>query len=195
MKTNVVVSLISFLLTATLFSQPKVVVLVAYYSEKGHTKALAEAVAGGAQSESGVTVLLKSVSEATTQEVLLADAIIVGSPVFNAAVAPPVQQFINSWPFKDSPLQNKIGAAFATGGGISAGEEMVQLSILRSMLIFGMVVAGGPEWTTPFGASAVTAETPFDSQNVSLRPEFLKKGRLLGERIALLAKRMKGVHP
>jgi len=190
MKNNLVI-LLSFLLCSALFSQAQTIVLVAYYSEQGHTKALAEAVAVGARSESGVTVVLKSVTEATTTDVLSADAIIVGSPVFNAAVAPAVQQFINSWPFKDAPLKDKIGAAFATGGGISAGEELVQMNILHSMLIFEMIVAGGPDWRMPFGASAITDESPFDSQNATLRSEFIEKGELLGRRIAQLAQRMK----
>ena len=166
MKNNLVI-LLSFLLCSALFSQTQTIVLVAYYSEQGHTKALAEAVAVGARSESGVTVVLKSVTEATTTDVLSADAIIVGSPVFNAAVAPAVQQFINSWPFKDAPLKDKIGAAFATGGGISAGEELVQMNILHSMLIFEMIVAGGPDWRMPFGASAITVER-FGGQGVPL---------------------------
>ena len=190
-KNNFILVFIFFLVNTSIFSQTKTVVLVAYYSEQGHTKELAEAVAGGAAKELDVTVVLKSVKEATAKDVLAADAIIVGSPVFNGAVAPPVQEFINSWPFKNAPLKDKIGAAFATGGGISAGEEFVQMSILRSMLVFGMIVAGGPDWTTAFGASAVTGETPFDSQNTTLRPEFVKKGDLLGQRIAQLAKRMK----
>jgi NAD(P)H dehydrogenase (quinone) len=182
---------LSFLAGTSVFSQTKTVVLVVFYSEQGHTKEMAEAVAGGAAKEADVTVVLKSVKDATTKDVLAADAIIVGSPVFNGAVAPQVQEFINSWPFKNAPLKDKIGAAFATGGGISSGEEFVQMGILRSMMIFGMIVAGGPDWTTAFGASAVTGEAPFESQNMTLRPQFAKKGELLGQRIAQLARRMR----
>ena len=158
MKNNFMVVVIVFLVNTSAVSQTKTVVLVAYYSERGHTKELAEAVSVGAGKESEVTVVLRSVKDATTKDILAADAIIVGSPVFNGAVAPQVQEFINSWPFKDAPLKDKIGGAFATGGGISAGEEFVQMNILRSMLVFGMIVAGGPDWTTAFGASAVTGE-------------------------------------
>ena len=46
MKNNLVI-LLSFLLCSALFSQTQTIVLVAYYSEQGHTKALAEAVAVG----------------------------------------------------------------------------------------------------------------------------------------------------
>ena len=170
--------------TSAVRAQPRV--LVVYYSQTGRTKAMAEAVARGAKP---ATVILKTVSEATPADVLAADAIIVGSPVHNANVAPEVQAFINRWPFEGSPLKDKIGAAFVTGGGISGGEELVQVNILHSMLVFGMVVVGGPEWTGAFGASAITVEPPFDSKTVDDR--FLKKAESLGKRVAEIAARMK----
>ena len=134
---------------------------------------------------------LAPVSEATPANVLWADGIVVGSPVYNAAVAPEVQKFINSWPFEGAPLRNKVGAAFATGGGISAGEEVVQLNILHSMLIFGMVVVGGPEWSSPFGASAVTGEGAYGSKAGEVESLFLQKAEALGKRVAELAWKLK----
>ena len=171
-------------------AQQRPLVLVAYYSQGGHTRSMAEAVANGARSVNGVEVRLLTVAETTEKDVLDADAIIVGSPVYNANVAPEVSGFINRWPFEGTPLRDKIGAAFVTAGGISAGEELAQTNILHSMLIFGMIVVGGPEWTSPFGASAITAETPFDSLKNGtslLAPQFEKKGEALGKRVAELA--------
>lgn len=160
-------------------------ILIAYYSRDGHTKTLAEAVARGAGSVQGVTVKLLPVAEVLEQDLLDADAIIVGSPVYNANVAPPVSEFISSWPFENAPLKDKIGAAFATGGGISAGEELTQLSILHSMLIFGMVIVGGPDWEQPFGASAITYEEPFSPLGEGrIHESFERKGEALGKRVA-----------
>jgi len=166
-------------------------VLIAYFSSTGKTSVMAEAVAEGARAVGGVTVVLRTVQQATLDDVLTADAIIIGSPVYNANVAPEVQDFINRWPFQGAPLADKIGAAFCTGGGISAGEELVQLSILHSMLIFGMIVVGGPDWTQAFGASAVTQEAPFDENAAGeVAPAFKKKAFALGKRVAELTKRM-----
>ena len=166
-------------------------VLVAYHSVKGHTRAMAEAVADGAREVEGVKVALRDVGAATQEEVLAANAIIVGSPVVNANVAPEVQRFINGWPFRGAPMRDKIGAAFATGGAFSAGEETVQLSILRSMLVFGMVVAGGPSWRSAFGASAITEEDPFEEHSPDGRvaEPFAERGRALGRRVAELTQR------
>lgn len=183
--------LVLFLFPVPRFLQSQPTILIAYYSQTGYTKMMAEAVAEGARSVPHVHVLLKSVLEATVDDLLSADAIIVGSPVYNANVAPQVQAFINRWPFDGAPLKNKIGAAFVTAGGMSAGEEIVQMNILQSMLIFRMIVVGGPEWTQAFGASAVVHEEPFNRSEGDIHPSFIQKGYALGERVAELAKSMK----
>lgn len=171
-------------------------VLVVYFSAKGHTRAMAEAVAKGARSVEGAVVNLRSVAEAKVEDVLAADAVIVGSPVYKANVAPPLQEFINSWPIKDNALRDKLGAAFVTASGISAGEELVQMDIIHSMLVCQMIVVGGPDARQPLGASAIVGENPSgkseEKQEESLVPEYyLKKGEALGIRVAQLAVRMK----
>lgn len=159
-------------------------VLIAYYSQSGHTKVMAEAVAKGAAQVQGLEYLLKPIEEITGEEVLEADAIILGSPVYNANVAPAVQEFINSWPFEGRPLKDKIGAAFTSGGAFSIGEELVMLSILRSMLIHGMIVVGGEVTEAAFGASAITGEGVFAGMPVD--EVFLLKAEGLGRRVGEL---------
>ena len=167
-------------------------VLVVYHSETGNTERLAEAVAGGAAQVEGVDVVLKTSNKTNEQDLLNADAIIVGSPVYNANVSPEISRFIASWPFEGEPLKDKIGAAFVTAGGISAGEEIVQINILQSMLIFGMIVVGGPAWTQAFGASAIVGEPPFEAVSPEeIDEQFLDKGRALGKRVAELTLQIK----
>lgn len=184
---------LAFLLCSAAPRESSLNVLIVYYSAQGHTQALAEAVAKGARSVDGVNVVLKTVAETTTPDLLAADAIILGSPVYNANVAPEMQQFINRWPFEGAPLRDKIGAAFVTAGGFSAGEELVQMNILHAMLIFGMIVVGGPDWQQPFGASGIVSEKPFETemQMGKVDEQFLKKGEALGKRVAELARRWK----
>lgn len=178
-----------FLINETVFSQGQV--LIVYHSETGNTELLAGAVAEGAESAGNVEVLIKTTEQVTEQNLLDADAIIVGSPVYNANVTPEISGFIASWPFEGQPLKDKIGAAFVTAGGISAGEEIVQMNILQSMLVYGMIVTGGPEGNQPFGASAVTGEHPFLIEDDAIPDEiFLEKGRKLGLRIAELVQKI-----
>jgi NAD(P)H dehydrogenase (quinone) len=164
-------------------------ILITYYSKTAHTQSLAEEVAKGASTIPGVQVVLKKIDQTTTKDLLNADAIIVGSPVYNANIAPEVVQFMSTWPFEGNPLKDKIGAAFVTAGGISAGEELAQVNILQSMLVFGMVVVGGNDWTSAFGASAITNEGVF--KTTQLDKIFLQKGYSLGKRVATIAKKMK----
>ena len=189
--------LLTTLFSAAGWAQPsgekRPTILIAYYSSQGHTSAMAQAVARGASAVSGTDVRVNEIANVTEKELLDADAIIIGSPVYNANVAPQVQEFINRWPFRGAPMRDKIGGAFVTGGGISAGEELVQTNILHSMLVFGMIVVGGPEWTSAFGASAVVEEGPFKRiDGAGVDSLFLAKGEALGKRIATLATRLKG---
>jgi NAD(P)H dehydrogenase (quinone) len=116
-------------------AQQEPTVLIAYHSRDGHTRTMAEAVARGARSVEHLKVKLLSVDRVKKEDLLMADAIVVGSPVHNANVSAEVVQFIASWPFEGAPLKDKIGAAFVTAGGISAGEELTQMNILHSMFI------------------------------------------------------------
>jgi NAD(P)H dehydrogenase (quinone) len=174
--------LVGFFLLSSVYGQDKPLVLITYYSPSGSTKQLAEAIRDGARSVDGVEVVLLSIAEVTQQQLLDAQAILVGSPVYNGNIAPAVQEFINSWPFEGRPMKDKLGAAFVTGGGISIGEEGVMLDILRTMLIQGMVVMGGEEVEAAFGASAITGEGPFKAEKID--PIFLAKGVGLGKRVA-----------
>jgi len=196
---NVVVLCLLALLTAIALGDdatPKnVSVLVVYYSKDGHTRAMAEAVQNGAQSVEGVTVNLLDVSQAKPEDVLAADAVIVGSPVYKANVPPPVQEFINSWPIKDPALHDKLGAAFVSAGNISGGEELTQMSILHSMLVCQMIVVGGPGAQQPFGAAAITGEKAAaaagkEDEGKLVSDYYLKRGEALGRRVAQLALRM-----
>lgn len=166
-------------------------VLVVYYSATGHTALLADAVASGARSVVGSDVRLVSVDSVSRDDLAWADALIVGSPVYSANMSPPVAEFLNSLPF-NGEMRDKIGAAFVTAGGISSGEEAVQLAILRAMLVYNMIVVGGPTWTEAFGASAVTGETPFEdtAKTASIDSIFVAKGSRLGARVAEVAKRL-----
>jgi len=153
---------------------------------------MADAVAKGVESSKNVQLILKTIEQTSSEDLLQADAIILGSPVYNANAAPEVLNFIRTWPFENKALKDKLGAVFVTAGGISAGEELVQVNLLHAMMIFGMVVMGGDEWTAAFGASAITHEPPFDiDTNKKMDPVFQNKGFALGKRVGEWVKRIK----
>ncbi|KAL7542534.1 hypothetical protein ACHAXR_011872, partial [Thalassiosira sp. AJA248-18] len=142
-------------------------------------------------------------SNVTFLDVMDADSVIIGSPVYNGNVHPDVQNWINYWHI-DADLTNKFGGAFATAGGIHAGADGTIMSILRSMMVFQMMAVGGDSWTSPFGAVATMYEDPFGETRRTgyfdsscyyteqdgkkgehlVHPYFLRKAYGLGERIA-----------
>ncbi len=59
-----------------------VTVLVTYHSATGNTEKMAQGVAEGAKAVPGTSVVLKRVGEVAGNDLLSADAVIVGSPVY-----------------------------------------------------------------------------------------------------------------
>lgn len=174
-------------------------VLVAYWSRTGHTELMAKAVAEGARTVSDTAVTVARVEDITAEMLRAANAVIVGTPVHNASVTPEVQSFINGWPIKD--MRDKVGAAFVTAGGPSTGEELARLSILQSMMVFGMIIVGGPDWRTAFGASAIGEDPllgayPEDAprgaawEKGEVDEFYLGQGRALGQRVAEVTQRL-----
>ncbi len=162
-------------------------VLIVYYSESGQTKAFAEGIQSAADSIDNVRAILKEVSHVDSLDLVHADGIIIGSPTYYANMAAPIKQFIDNWYYQEILLFDKVGGAFATGGGRTAGRELVVNSILMAMLNNGMIVAGPlySAWGT-FGSSAITA--PPDE---GISASELDDAHRLGRRIAELAKRIK----
>ena len=161
-----------------------VVVLIAYASRTGATEAMAAAVAQGASSVSGTRVVRKKVESITTEELLAADAIVVGTPVHNGGVSVEVKTFLDRWPF--GQLQNKVGAAFVAAGATSSGEELTMMNLIASMLIYRFVVVGGEVSEAAFGASAITVEGKLPAAQGKADAAALGKARGLGARVASL---------
>ena len=160
-----------------------VTVLVVYHSASGNTEKMAQGVVDGAKSLAGVSVVLKRAAEVAANDLISTDALIVGSPVYFGNMSGEVKTFFENWGlmskfdlFRERKMRNKIGAAFATGGGISNGKEVTMLSILAAMLVNQMIVVGGGG---AFGASATTGP---DSPGIDDKE--LAEARELGKRVA-----------
>ncbi|MEY3159271.1 MAG: hypothetical protein RLZZ49_751 [Bacteroidota bacterium] len=178
---------LSIALTLQSIGQTKSV-LIAYHSVNGHTAQMAKVIQQGIVESSDIKVIMKPANEVSTQELLDASAIIIGSPVYNANPSPEILSFIKSWPFEGQPLKNKLGAVFVTAGGLSSGEELVQSSLLHAMMVYGMIVIGGDDWKSSFGASGIHEEGKYQSKE--LDTYFLDKGFHLGKRVADVLKKI-----
>ena len=116
-------------------------ILIIYYSKTGNTKKMAEYVGEGAKSE-GVEVALKSVGQASTEDMLNADGIVIGSPTYFGTMTAEVKELLDKSVKYFGKLNGKVGAAFSTSGILGGGNETTVLDILKAFLIHGMIIQG-----------------------------------------------------
>jgi len=118
-------------------------VLILYYSKGGNTKRLAEEIAKGVES-AGLKALLKNTTEVTKDDFLESAGIIAGSPVYFGVMAWELKKVFDDFVSTRKKMEDKVGAAFATGGHHTGGKETTIMSILQCMLIYGMIIVGDP---------------------------------------------------
>ena len=169
-------------------------VLVAYDSLTGNTEKMAQGVVAGAKQVPGVVVLLKPVDKVTKEDLNTADGIILGCPTYYGTMPGRMKVVIDDWSWKlKVDFTDKVGGAFATGGGQAGGKEFVLVSLVMFMLNNRMVVAGplyqnektGSVWGE-IGAAAMTG--PLDT---GVGEGELDNARRLGERVARLTAKLK----
>jgi len=172
-----------------------VTVLVAYDSLGGNTAKMAAGVVEGARGVPGVNVRLAKVEEVKAEDLRQAAGIVLGCPTYYGTIPGRMKVVIDDWSWKSKvDFTDKVGGAFATGGGQAGGKEFVVMSLLMFMLNNRMVVAGplyrndktGSVWAEA-GAAAMTG--PIDP---GVGEAELDGARRLGERVARLARKLGG---
>jgi multimeric flavodoxin WrbA len=165
-------------------------VLIAYDSLMGNTEQMAQAVAEGARRVPGTVPAVKKVGEVTKEDLEATEAIVLGCPAYYASIPGRMKIVIDDWSWKmEVDFTDKIGGAFATGGGQMGGKEHTVISLLLFMINNRMVVAGplyqdeeGEDIWAEVGAGAMTG--PIDP---GIGPKELDSAKRLGERVARLA--------
>eukprot|EP00040_Diaphanoeca_grandis_P018768 m.98761 g.98761 ORF g.98761 m.98761 type:complete len:225 (-) comp27094_c0_seq1:84-758(-) len=172
-------------LKVTSDNSPKVVVV--YHSETNFTKMLGQLIASGA-TEAGAQVRLLSVTDCNFSSDVLewADGFILGSPTHYGNPSATLLQWVESdWEtfWTDDRLPNKVGAVFATGGGLSQGVEHVLSGLTRLLWSFRIqVVVPDPTRSgfSSYGAVAVTGTAPFNTTK-SIAQQFVGPASNLGK--------------
>jgi NAD(P)H dehydrogenase (quinone) len=155
-------------------------VLVLYYSKGGNTKKMAETIAGGVET-AGVKALLKNTDEVTKDDFLESKGVIAGSPVYFGVMAAELKKVFDDFVGTRRKMEDKVGAAFATGGHPTGGKETTIMSILQCMLIYGMIIVGDP-----MSASGHYGVASLGAPDEKSSDEAFK----LGARVAELCKRL-----
>ncbi|MFC1754171.1 flavodoxin family protein [Thermoproteota archaeon] len=154
-------------------------ILIVYYSKSGNTKKMAELIKQGAEKEE-VDVSIKSVDSTTVDDLLGADTILMGSPVYYGSMAWQIKKLLDDSVSEHGSLDGKIGGAFSSSANIGGGNETTISDILNAMLIHGMIIQGDPRGDH------------YGPVSISKPDARAEKGCLrFGERMAKLTKKLK----
>lgn len=162
-------------------------ILVLYYSKEGHTKMMADLVAEGAGTVAFTEVRLKTVAEATADDLLWCDGIAAGSPTHMGTIAWEMKRW---WDVVAQPLwpkiEGKIGCAFSSSGGAGGGSELTCLALQIVLMNYGLLVFGVPDYVAPgqtLHYGAICAGRP---RNEGEREACRRLGRRLSEWVQTL---------
>lgn len=104
---------------------------------------MAEIIADTVAKE-GAQLRLKEVANASNEDLVWADGIIIGSPVYFGLPAGEIKKFIDDSISIRRQLENKVGAAFVSSGHRAGGRETTIMALLEALIVHGMVVCGDP---------------------------------------------------
>ena len=162
-------------------------VLLVYDSRAGLVQQLADAVAEGVRSVGAAELADLRVDEASPDELLRCDGLILGSPNWTGVTGK-----LKAWMdesgdlWESGELAGRPGAAFTAGWSPHGGLEVTLLQLMHLLVGHGMVFVGLP-WSEAmrhsgsyYGATAVGEVTDDDRA----------QARLLGRRVAALAVRL-----
>ena len=143
-------------MTADSAWKPMPKVLIAYASDHGTTRLVAQAIAAGASELEGCRADARDVELLDADDLRQVDALVLGSPVHMGSCHWAMKQFIDRllgpvWPL--GLLEGRVGALFATGagrGGGGAGAELNMLSMLAVLAELGLIFVPLPRSVTGF---------------------------------------------
>src|SRR5664279_4501547 len=98
----------TLLTAAAAGAAPTVRILIAYHSRTGYTEKMAAAVREGAASVAGVQIVLRKVADVTSDDILQADGIVLGTPVEWGNLSAEAKRFLD----RVGDVLGKVGATY-----------------------------------------------------------------------------------
>lgn len=131
-------------------------ILIIYDSKTGNTEKAAFKVAEGVRGVDEVECIIKRVDDVKLEDMLEVDGIIIGSPTYYGCMSAKIKKLLDESVKIHGKLEGKVGGAFTSSGGTASGAETTILSILKALLIHGMIIQGNP-YGQHYGAAVVGA--------------------------------------
>lgn len=156
-------------------------ILVLYDSQSGNTAKMAELVAEGARSIEEIEVRVRSVDQASADDVVWCDGLAVGSPTNMGVLSWKMKRFWDEEMIKQwMNVDGKIACAFSSAGGVGGGQELACQSLLTVLMNFGFLVFG----VTDYAAGITTAHYGAIAVREPREEETKAACRKLGKRLA-----------
>lgn len=196
-------------------------VLVLFYSRNGATREMAEQLAAGVESISGIAARLRTVPpvsttcEAVDPEIPAEGAVYaklddlrhcyglaLGSPTRFGNMASPLKYFLDTTSelWMNGVLADKPATAFTSTASLHGGQEATLLTMLIPLLHHGMVYAGVPYRETRL-LTTQSGGTPYGTSHLAgaqadrpLDDDETALARAQGERLGRLALAMRSLH-
>lgn len=163
-------------------------VLIVYASDHGGTEKMARAIAKGAEDIQNVQAIVRKAEEATKEETVGADALVLGSPVHMGSPDWRVKKFIDSicsglW--MENAMIGKVGAVFACGSGYGNGGggcELTMLAMMNNLVELGLLIVPLPKNTPGYEKSGLQWGPYGRAHDETMKPVGLKDEQLESSR-------------
>ncbi|ARG96518.1 NAD(P)H:quinone oxidoreductase, type IV [Legionella micdadei] len=189
-------------------------VLVLYYSRSGKTAQLAQYIARGVESVTGIEARIRTVPPvsatceavdkpipesgapyATLDDLRYCYGLALGSPTRFGNMASPLKYFLDNttplWLAGD--LVNKPACVFSSSSSMHGGQETTLVSMMLPLLHHGMLILGLP-YTEPLLTSTISGGTPYGVTHVDgaandnpLSMDEIALAKYLGKRLGDIA--------
>ncbi len=171
-------------------------ILVLYHSNTGNTAKMANLVAEGAATVSGMEIRKLTVDDATADDLLWCDGIALGSPTNMGSMAWKVKKWwdtvaISKW----LEVDGKFACAFSSSAGWGGGNETACNAMAIVLLNFGFLYFGVTDYVgkglTPHYGAVIAGEPREEKEQEACR----RLGRRLSEWVAVYREGRGDLHP
>jgi NAD(P)H dehydrogenase (quinone) len=181
-------------------------IAVVYHSGYGHTQRMAQAVAEGANAELIAIDAEGNLPAGGWEQLKAADAIIFGTPTYMGSVSWQFKKFADasSKPWYAQEWKDKVAAGFTNSAGMSGDKQGTLTTLFTLAMQHGMIwvsqglmpantkAAKRDDVNYLVSYSGAIAQSPSDGGAGDMSAGDLATARLLGQRVADIATRLKG---
>ncbi|MCH2062053.1 MAG: flavodoxin family protein [Verrucomicrobiales bacterium] len=171
-------------------------ILILYHSNTGNTAKMADFVAEGAASVSGMEIRKLTTDEATADDLQWCDGIALGSPTNMGSMAWKVKKWWDTEAIKKwLEIDGKFACAFSSSAGWGGGNETACNAMATVLLNFGFLYFGVTDYVgkglTPHYGAVIAGEPRGEKEKESCR----RLGRRLSEWVGYYREGRAELHP